>query len=210
MPLEVWNPRWSRSLQRLFNTKSPAAPLVCLDDVMPVVSMSDPTANEQHFQRGEVPFAVSGSCAGTAVNYASLALDARPGYLVVVETVQVSGVAAALSLIGYMGGLGGSNPATNPVGLDLRTPNVPGLQFDLASNNTGPAGNECGRWYFPALNAPVLLFGAEAAIILCNATVNASNPATGAFNLKAGAVNIGFNFWLTGYTRPLDTGETAP
>lgn len=207
MPLEVWNPRWSRSLQRLFNSKSSAGPLSVLDDVMPVVQIADPTANENHYQRAEVPFAISGSCAAAAGTYGKVVVDTRPGYLTVLETIHIGGNAAAMSILAYIGTLSGAACTLQPVSLDLRTPNVPGLQFSVTDNATAPAGNEVGRWYFPILAESNLLFGAEAAAVLYNDTTTSSVPAKGAFALVCGSLNVGFNFWITGYTRPLDAGE---
>jgi hypothetical protein len=211
MPLELWNPRWARSLQRLFNTKGGSgSPVQVLDDFMPVVPVIDAAQNEHHFYRGEVPWAIGTSGPQLAANYGQVTLQAQPGWLVVVETISLGAATAGVSVQAGIGSLGGAAaPASLPAPCDLRVPAVPGLLWDASNNAAAFAGSEIGRWYIGALSPSQIVFSGEQAIVLYNLP-GALTPATSAFHIKGNVVNVGFNVVLTGYSRPLDAGEVNP
>jgi hypothetical protein len=181
-----------------------------LDDVMPVIGLIDPAQNEHHFPRQEVAWSVSTSTSAVAGQFGQLTISAQPGWLVVVETLSMGGASAATSILARVGSLAGAaEPASVPSTLDTRSIAVPGLLFDASTNAVAPSTvGEVGRWYLPILGPSATYMSGEAAVVLfCEGTTK--NPVTGSFTVRGATAQVGFNIILTGYSRPLDAGETG-
>jgi hypothetical protein len=104
MPFEVWNPRFAGFLSRIFQGRGGrgGAPLTVLDDVLPTINIIDPGEFENHYGRGEIPFAWSGYAGPVALqwSYGVVSNPAGSGCIVVIERCTVSGASAAGNIAG--------------------------------------------------------------------------------------------------------------
>jgi hypothetical protein len=211
MTIEVWNPRWPRSLQRLFNGRGAQAPLTVLDDVMPVVAVNDEDAQEAHFYRGETAWSLWIAVPAVAANFSTFGMTlGAQGVLAVVEKIVVS-CAGALPITGSMKLDAGLTP-TNSV------PVIEG-RVQLAGQGTAPvmyAVGQSGTGTLPgvatmgvnlAASGMAQLVDDSNAIVLVWPRGQSGLAQATSFTLIGGTVNLPFYVMASGYTRALDDGE---
>lgn len=209
MTIEVYTPRWANLLRKLFVGKGTGGQLLqVLDDVLPVVPLVDASEAEQHFIRDESTWSTVGQLAASVGNFTVLAVNnpAGSGRLVVIERVTTSGATVAGGIAGGWATVAAGNgvPLTN----DGRTGNLPsGFSAAAVGSHTitastpaaiGPASSWTHICYATALG---LL---EELVVKDNAVVIPPGVAWSVFTLT---VNTGVDFFLSGYSRPLDPGE---
>ena len=148
MTIQVQGYRWSQFLQRLFLARGGAggAGQTVLDDILPVVELSDPTDAENRRMRGEDLFTtgtpyVSGSVAAQ-FNWAAINNPAGSGKLLIIE--QVWAQIAAQNLVNVFmrsGALVGAGNLTNAQ-RDSRLVSNPavGSSFPVPTSEVGSNG----------------------------------------------------------------------
>jgi hypothetical protein len=173
MTIEVGHPRWRDQLLDLFGLgrAGGSGPLTVLDDVMPVVVLTDPSSPEATRARGEDFFSCFGSSAALAGNASGLQLlnPAGSGYLVVVQGLLVqSAVAGAYavflgpSIVGGVSTFGTDGRDKNP-GAVVNGWKEPVPLFDLTA--------QAAQVAFAAGNAGAVADGAQ--ILAANTIVQA-------------------------------------
>jgi hypothetical protein len=221
MPMEVWSPRWSQSLRRMFSTKTGGASvLTVLDDVLPVMPLADPAEVEAHYNRGEYVWSTGMNVVAAGVTQAQafvgLAQSQGPSSgLMVLEKCTISGSTAAgpysLAIRSTLTAQGLPAPANvaNVYPMDSRYLGAIPAAFNILTQPTITAGwiNTAVGWstdgvvsmaYASALGVAEVLLDKDSAMVLGPGFYVAVSPAV---------VNVGFDVTFSGYWKPLEAGE---
>jgi hypothetical protein len=206
--MEIWNPRWPRIIQRTFGQRS-SGPMNVVEDLLPVLSLVDETANEHHFERGEFPFSVYGNVPAVALNYAVFAISiSTAGWLLVIEQILIGGASAPTIVTGGFAYTGIGAPISASFGITdgryvSRGMDMPAY-VTFQSNAAAAPGTQVLGDYIPATSSMIPVVTGESAIILYK---DATSTTGGVFQMAAATANVGFDCQMHGYLRPLDTGE---
>jgi hypothetical protein len=162
MTTEAQTERWRRLIASIAQARGHGGgPVTFLDDVMPVLSLTDSEQAEQHFVRGERLFSISNTSTGDATHYA-VAVIYNPvgsGQLVVLEDMDLYSAATIASLQAF-------------------------VALDLALGALGPAGVPAGR-PMDTRNAVSSFAGSAGPVPIVNVTPQLANPGAGIPALQA-------------------------
>jgi hypothetical protein len=205
MSFEVWNPRFAGFLNKIFQGRGGrgGAPLTVLDDILPTINMVDPGEFENHFGRGEIPFAWGAAVAAAGALQYSYGFVSNPvgsQSIAVIERITVSGATLGMNVVtGWSSVFIGGGAFVSTDGRAIQG-SPPGLQGGTSSAAALLATSMILQYCPVSGTAEEIIAGPPCGVVLIPGQT---------WMVQGVTANQGFDVNVSGYSRIAEPGELS-